>query len=164
MKKIILVCTMATLLLASCDSGGSYSNSSSNVSTSTTRKCGQCNGSGMVYCQGCSGRGYIDIMQYHPYYGVYYIPQQCMGCGGTGMMMCRYCGGMGHVNSNNYISFGSRNKEHVEVSVPGCSGTNVCSCKTYKGYRISGTNSYVGNCENYCGGKPCNHPPQNHGL
>lgn len=133
MKKIILVCTMATLLLASCDSGGSYSNSSSNVSTSTTRKCGQCNGSGMVFCQGCSGRGYIDIMQYHPYYGVYYIPQQCMGCGGTGMMVCRYCGGQGYISSNNNsngISFG--NNPNNNISFGGRNHCARCSCDHFR--------------------------------
>lgn len=61
-------------------------------------------------------------------------------------------------------SFGGNNKVAVSVSVNQCNGLGVCSCKTYKGYKIAGTNNYVGKCQNFIYGHTCGHSPREHGL
>ena len=105
----------------------------------------------------------------------YYQIVQCYGCGGTGGYMsywgpvyCQICWGKGYitvpVQQNNPAFQG--NKVAVEVTGVDCKGHagSLCSCTTYKGYRIAGTNNYTGACQNYVNGHKCGHGPSAHGL
>lgn len=52
----------------------------------------------------------------------------------------------------------------VSVHVRKCNGSggSLCSCKTYKGYKKEGDDSFVGKCSNYAGGHKCGHDPSAH--
>lgn len=105
--------------------------------------CGACNGSGgymtyygPVYCSVCAGRGYISVP----------VPVQPSSPSFQG-------------NSRN-------NKIKVSKSDVDCKGHagSLCSCTKYVGYKIEGTDYYVGNCQNRVNGHVCGHSPAAHGL
>ena len=80
-----------------------------------------------------------------------------------GPVYCQICWGKGYitvpVQQNNPAFQG--NKVAVEVTGVDCKGHggSLCSCTTYKGYRIAGTNNYTGACQNYVHGHKCGHGP-----
>ncbi len=71
--------------------------------------------------------------------------------------------------NHNHPSFQHDNGDNkVEVKVTGVDckghGGSLCSCTTYIGYKIAGTNNYTGACQNYVNGHKCGHSPSAHGL
>lgn len=133
-----------------------------------TVTCGTCKGYKALRCNGCNGTGVVYSKIWNPYYGCYQtIQQYCGYCAGRGSFVCNRCGGYGYLVVNSgQPSFGGNNLVAVTVSTRKCSGHggSLCSCTTYKGYRIKGTNIYKGNCSNYSGGHQCGHGPAAHGL
>lgn len=135
------------------------------VNVFSQSKCTFCNGYGRFVCSTCHGRGSVTLNMLNPYTG-YYQPTTytCSSCRGYGVIVCNTCKGNGRIQRKQ-PSFGGNSKYiKVSKSVSKCKGTNVCSCKLYRGFRIAGTNTYVGACQNYCGGGPCTHSPSDHGL
>ena len=99
---------------------------------------------------------------------------RCHGCNGTGGYMsywgpvyCQICWGKGYITvpvQQYNPTFQGNNKVAVKVTGVDCKGLGLCSCTTYIGYRIAGTNNYTGACQNYVNGHKCRHSPSAHGL
>lgn len=54
---------------------------------------------------------------------------------------------------------------YVEVSAK-CKGRagSLCSCTTFKGYKVAGSDRYYGSCQNRVNGHICGHSASAHGL
>lgn len=100
---------------------------------------------------------------------------RCHGCNGTGGYMsywgpvyCQVCWGKGFVTIpvQQYNPSFQGNRIPVKVNINKCKGYggSLCSCKTYIGYKIAGTDNYEGACQNYANGHKCGHSPSAHGL
>lgn len=133
----------------------------------STVTCDVCKGYKSLRCSGCNGGGVVYSQIWNPYYGCYQtIQQYCGYCYGRGAVVCGRCGGYGVLVVNNHPSFRGGNLIAVTVSTRKCSGFggSLCSCTKYKGFKISGTNTYQGKCFNIIMGHTCGHSPAAHGL
>lgn len=60
-------------------------------------------------------------------------------------------------------SFGKDVYVEVRAKCKGHGGS-LCSCSTFKGYKVAGSNRYYGSCQNRVNGHVCGHSASAHGL
>lgn len=82
-----------------------------------------------------------------------------------------FLGGIGLIELNNVnvketeASTSEGRDVYVEVRA-NCKGHggSLCSCSTFKGYKVAGSNRFYGRCQNRVNGHVCGHSASAHGL